>query len=62
MGFEKPEKYRGPDDRDFNIVCADTSAYKQFGNSVVVPVFRAVATLLKPYIKQSIMMESEDAA
>lgn len=62
MGFEQPEKYREPDDRDFNIVCADTSAYKQFGNSVVVPVFRAVATLLKPHIKQAIMMESEDAA
>jgi len=54
MGFEKPEKYRQEEDADFRIVCADTSAYKQFGNSVVVPVFRAVAELMKPYIKEAI--------
>lgn len=47
MGFEKPDKYRTEADADFKIVCPDTSAYKQFGNSVVVPVFRAVAELLK---------------
>ncbi len=28
---------------DFKIVVSDTQAYKQFGNSVVVPVIRAVA-------------------
>lgn len=47
MGFEKPEFARNLYDTDFRIVCADASAYKQFGNSVVVPVFRAVAKLLK---------------
>ncbi len=47
MGFEKPEFDRCDSDTDFRIVCADTAAYKQFGNSVVVPVFRAVANLLK---------------
>lgn len=47
MGFEKPEKDRNETDTDFRIVCADTSAYKQFGNSVVVPVFRSVANFLK---------------
>lgn len=47
MGFEKPEYDRNDTDTDFRIVCADTAAYKQFGNSVVVPVFRAVAKLLK---------------
>lgn len=47
MGFEKPEFDRGEADTNFRIVCADTSAYKQFGNSVVVPVFRGVADLLK---------------
>ncbi|MDD9174413.1 DNA cytosine methyltransferase [Aliivibrio sp. S2TY2] len=31
-------------------MCADTAAYKQFGNSVVVPVFRAVADLLDTYL------------
>lgn len=53
MGFEKPEQYRqGEFDTDFRIVCADNKAYKQFGNSVVVPVFRAVANLLLPLIHE----------
>lgn len=30
-------------DDSFNIVCSDTKAYKQFGNSVVVPVVQEVA-------------------
>ncbi|MFT5716328.1 MAG: DNA (cytosine-5)-methyltransferase 1 [Oleiphilaceae bacterium] len=50
MGFEKPEFDRRKSDTDFRIVCADTSAYKQFGNSVVVPVFRAVAQLIKKHM------------
>ena len=50
MGFEKPEFDRNEHDTDFRIVCADASAYKQFGNSVVVPVFRAVAKLIKTII------------
>lgn len=54
MGFEKPEFARTDSDTDFRIVCADASAYKQFGNSVVVPVFRSVANLLKPIIKNSV--------
>jgi DNA (cytosine-5)-methyltransferase 1 len=44
MGFvSKGEK--------FNIPVSDTRAYKQFGNSVVVPVFSAVANLIEPYIE-----------
>ena len=50
MGFEKPEFDREANDTDFRIVCADTAAYKQFGNSVVVPVFRAVAQLIKKHM------------
>ena len=50
MGFEKPEFDREEYDSDFRIVCANTAAYKQFGNSVVVPVFKAVAKLMLPYI------------
>lgn len=34
----------------FKIPVSDTQAYKQFGNSVVVPVFEAVANLMKPRI------------
>ncbi|MCG7500022.1 DNA (cytosine-5-)-methyltransferase [Vibrio sp. Of7-15] len=50
MGFEKPEFDRSESDTNFRIVCADTAAYKQFGNSVVVPVFRSVAKLLKQHM------------
>ena len=46
MGFE------APGERRFRIPVSDTQAYKQFGNSVVVPVFAAVAKLLLPYIRQ----------
>jgi DNA (cytosine-5)-methyltransferase 1 len=40
MGFSRS------DNNDFRIPVSDTQAYKQFGNSVVVPVFRAVAKLV----------------
>lgn len=44
MGFEKPGETR------FRIPVSDTQAYRQFGNSVVVPAFAAVARLLEPII------------
>jgi len=44
MGFDKPGECT------FVIPVSDTQAYKQFGNSVVVPVFEAVAKLMRPYI------------
>ena len=44
MGFNKPGE------NSFRIPVSDTQAYKQFGNSVVVPVFEALAKLMKPYI------------
>lgn len=44
MGFEQPGG------KPFRIPVSDTQAYRQFGNSVVVPVFAAVAKLLEPYI------------
>lgn len=44
MGFSRPGK------NDFIIPVSDTQAYKQFGNSVSVPVFSAVAKLIKPRI------------
>ena len=43
MGFDTP-------DRKFNIVAADTPAYEQFGNSVVVPVIAEIARIMKPGI------------
>lgn len=38
--------YDGPGESSFKIPVSDTQAYKQFGNSVVVPVFTAVAKLM----------------
>ena len=46
MGFEKPGE------AEFRIPVSDTQAYRQFGNAVVVPVVRAVAQLMKPYIAE----------
>jgi len=45
MGFEK----RG-DNQPFQIPVSDTQAYRQFGNSVVVPVVKAVAEHMQPYL------------
>jgi DNA (cytosine-5)-methyltransferase 1 len=42
--------YDGPGEKNFRIPVSDTQAYKQFGNSVVVPVFSAVAALMKDRI------------
>jgi len=36
---------------DFRIPVSDTQAYKQFGNSVAVPVFCEVARIMLPHIK-----------
>lgn len=35
---------------DFKIPVSDTQAYKQFGNSVAVPVFSEVARIMRPHI------------
>lgn len=40
MGFPK----------DYKIVVSDTQAYRQFGNSVVVPVIKEVARIMEPYL------------
>ncbi len=44
MGFDRP----GGD--GFRIPVSDLQAYRQFGNSVVVPVVNAVARLMQPHI------------
>jgi DNA (cytosine-5)-methyltransferase 1 len=44
MGFD------GFHESDFKIAVSDTQAYRQFGNSVIVPVAKAVAAYMKPYI------------
>ena len=37
----------------FRIPVSDTRAYKQFGNSVVIPVVREVARLMRPFVAQA---------
>lgn len=36
---------------DFKLVVADTHLYKQFGNSVTVPVIRAITEQIKKHLK-----------
>ncbi len=44
MGFDAPRQPL------FEIPVSDTQAYRQFGNAVVVPVVKAVASYMKPHI------------
>lgn len=39
---------------DFKIPVSDTQAYRQFGNSVAVPVFKEVARIMAPHIATAI--------
>ena len=48
MGYDKPGQ------SNFRIPVSDTQAYKQFGNSVVVPVFTAVAKLMRSRILDAV--------
>lgn len=41
-------------DDSYEIVVSDTQAYKQFGNSVVVPVIKEVARIMEPFIEELI--------
>jgi DNA (cytosine-5)-methyltransferase 1 len=44
-------------DDSFRIVVSDTQAYRQFGNSVVVPVIRTVATSVLAHMKNPLQPE-----
>ena len=46
---------------DFKIPVSDTQAYRQFGNSVVVPVFKEVARIMAPHIAASLDFRREKA-
>lgn len=43
----------------FRIPVSDTRAYKQFGNSVVVPVIREVARVLRPFVCETDKLHPE---
>lgn len=48
MGFDEPGK------AEFVIPVSDTQAYRQFGNSVVVPVVKAVSSHMLPFIDRAL--------
>ena len=50
-----------PQGYSFRIPVSDTQAYRQFGNSVVVPAFAAVAKLLASRIKQAVALRQSEA-
>ncbi len=51
MGFDMPGE------QPMVIPVSDTQAYRQFGNAVVVPVVKAIAEGMKPYILESARTE-----
>lgn len=53
MGFDEP------DGQDFIIPVSDTQAYRQFGNAVVVPVVKAVADHMLPWLIDRAEIEPE---
>ena len=55
MGFETT-------DRSFRIDVSDTQAYRQFGNSVVVPVVEAIARHMEPHLRFALSQSTGDGA
>jgi DNA (cytosine-5)-methyltransferase 1 len=49
-------------DDNFRIPVSDTRAYKQFGNSVVVPVISAVARIMVPHLVQEAPVKPAETA
>ena len=47
---------------EFRIPVSDTQAYKQFGNSVAVPVFEAVARIMQPHIQSMVQPARQSKA
>ena len=47
---------------DFRIPVSDTQAYRQFGNSVAVPVFAEVARIMKPHIEAVVERDNRQVA
>lgn len=56
MGYDKPGE------NNFNIPVSDTQAYRQFGNSVVVPVVEAIAKHMAPHLQAAFVRAERDAA
>jgi DNA (cytosine-5)-methyltransferase 1 len=56
MGFDTPQG------SDFKIPVSDMQAYRQFGNSVAVPVIEAVASLMEPCLVYALSGTSKKTA
>ncbi len=54
MGFDEPGK------AEFVIPVSDTQAYRQFGNSVVVPVVKAVSSHMLPFIEKALAAAAKE--
>ena len=54
MGFDEPSGV------SFKIPVSDTQAYKQFGNSVAVPVVKEVARYIEPWLLRQLQTDSEE--
>jgi DNA (cytosine-5)-methyltransferase 1 len=52
MGFER-------DQREWTIPVSDTQAYRQFGNSVVVPAVEAVARQVEPFLLRALKQKAQ---
>ena len=55
MGFDEPQGNK------FIIPVSDTQAYRQFGNSVVVPAVKAVAEHMKPHLFRALAAQRKVA-
>jgi DNA (cytosine-5)-methyltransferase 1 len=53
MGFERPGEC------NFKIPVSDTQAYRQFGNSVCVPVVKTVAQMIAPFLLPQQLVKKE---
>ncbi len=56
MGFDRAGE------SNFQIPVSDTQAYRQFGNSVIVPVVEAIAQLMLPHIMDAIKQATDQLA
>ena len=52
MGFD------APGESNFQILVSDTQAYRQFGNSVIVPKVKAIAEFMLPYLTDMIEIQN----
>lgn len=50
--------FNSPNGNEFKIPVSDTQAYKQFGNSVVAPMFAAIAQHMKPYVMKALIIQT----